>query len=95
MKISKTTINMAARRGVAITVTRKDEFNDGKTSVYFSRLVDYGFGPEPIDECTARYTLAADGLFFGGGCYDTEGWPHWIEDESHLRELLPALAAII
>ena len=91
MKISKTTINMAARRGVAITVVPEDEFNDGKTSVEFARLYD----GEPADEHTARYTLTAGGLFFVGGCFDTEDWPYWIQDETHLRALLPAMAAVI
>ena len=91
MKISKTTINMAARRGVAMTVTPEDELSNGQTSVEFARFED----GEPIDEHTARYTLTADGLFFAGGCGDTEEWPHWIQDETHLRALLPAIAAAI
>jgi hypothetical protein len=91
MKISKTTINMAARRGFAITVTEDDELNGGRTSVEFAAIDD----GEPIDEHTARYTLTTDGLFFAGGCGDTEEWPHWIQDETHLRALLPAIAAAI
>jgi len=91
MKISKTTISMAARRGVAITVIPEDKLNNGQTSVEFAQLED----GEPADEHAALYTLTADGLFFAGGCDDTEDWPHWIEDETRLRALLPAMAAAV
>ena len=91
MKISKTTINMARRRGLAITVIEDDELNDGKTSVEFAAIDD----EEPADEHAALYTLTPKGLFFVGGCGDTEEWPYWIQDETHLRALLPAMAAAI
>ena len=89
MKVTKTTINMARRRGFAITVTEDDELNGGKTSVEFAAL-DNG---EPADEHAARYTLTADGLFFAGSCLkNAEEWPYWIESEAYLRTLLPAMA---
>lgn len=89
MKISKTTINMAARRGVAMIVTPEDELNNGRTSVEFAKLED----GEPADEYAALYTLTAEGLFFVNGCDDTEEWPYWIQDETRLRAYLPAMAA--
>ena len=88
MKISKTTINMARRRGLAITVIEDDELNDGRTSVEFAAIDD----GEPADEHAALYTMTPEGLFFAGGCGDTEEWPNWIQSESHLRALLPAMA---
>lgn len=91
MRISKTTINMAARRGVAITVIEDDELRDGRTSVEFARLLD----GEPIDEHEALYDMKADGLFFVGGCGDTEEWPYWIKTDTDLRALLPAMAAAV
>jgi len=89
MKISKTTINMAARRGLAITVIEDDNLNDGRTSVEFAAIDD----GEPADEYAALYTLTPNGLFFVNGCGDTEEWPYWIADETRLRLYLPYMAA--
>ncbi|MFZ9091903.1 MAG: hypothetical protein ACO3FE_17645 [Planctomycetaceae bacterium] len=88
MKVTKTTINMARRRGFAITVIEDDELNGGRTSVEFAAIDD----GEPADEHAALYTMTPDGLFFAGGCGDTEEWPYWIPDETRLRALLPAMA---
>lgn len=89
MTITKTTINMAARRNLAITVIENDSLRDGRTSVEFSALQD----GEAADEYAAMYELTASGLFFIDGCCDTEEWPNWIADETTLRALLPAMAA--
>ena len=91
MTLTKTTINMARRRGLAITVTEDDELNGGISSVEFAAIDD----GEPADEYAALYTMTSGGLFFVGGCGDTEEWPYWIQSESHLRALLPAMAAAI
>ena len=88
MTLTKTTINMAARRGFAITVIEDDKLNAGRTSVEFAAIDD----GEPADEYAALYTMTSDGLFFVDGCGDTEEWPHWIQSESHLRAMLPGMA---
>lgn len=90
MKISKTTINMAKKRNFAITIIENDELNNGQTSVEFASI-DEEFG-EPADEFAAMYTLKSEGLFFQGGCGNSEEWPNWIESEEHLRSLIPAMA---
>ena len=91
MTITKTTINMARRRGIAISIWENDETRDGKTTVEFVKMDDDG---EAFDEYHAAYDLADDGLFFVGSCVgNTEDWPRWIENEQHLRNLLDAMSA--
>jgi|DEB0MinimDraft_3_1074331.scaffolds.fasta_scaffold285701_1 hypothetical protein len=91
MRITKTTINMAARRNMAITIIENDSLRDGRTSVEFAALQD----GEAADEHAAVYDLHAMGMFFIGGCGDTEEWPNWIPDEATLRTLLPAMAEAV
>ena len=99
MKITQTTINMAAKRSVAITINEDDCNLDGLyrrredevvTTVELSAIDEDG---EAADEYSALYRLTGNGLFFVDSLTgDRAEWPHWIEDESTLRGLLDAMA---
>ena len=95
MMITKTTINMAARRGVSFLLTENDQCHSLKTSsrvdtLEISRLIGLD---EPADEFAALYRITDDGLFFMGSCRENaEEWPQWIPDERTLRDLMHAIA---
>jgi len=93
MEISKTTINMAAKRGVSIIIY----VNQGDKNETLVEFCGIGEDGEAIDEFTAMYCLTADGLHWRGSCFSglTEEWPNWITDDSHLRGLLDAMAVEI
>jgi hypothetical protein len=100
MKITKTTINMAAKRNIAIVVNEDDRNLDGLyrrregevvTTVELSAIGEDG---EAADEYAALYRLTGKGMFFIDSLTgDRAEWPHWIEDESTMRGLLDAMAA--
>lgn len=92
MKLSKTTINKGRRNGLEIVL---DEIED-KAGEMVPSLEIYGIGEdgELHMEYTAAYRNTDDGLFFSGGCFDTEDMPHWIKTERALRDLIPAFAAV-
>ena len=103
MRISRTTVNMAARRGVAMTITVDDQCHHLRTSDQVDTLEISGFvyfddlrpdlGLLPADEFDALYRITDTGLFFISSCRKSyEEWPLWIKDEQHLRRLLPAIA---
>ncbi len=102
MRISKTTINMAARRGLALVVREHDDcvtqdmlrHSDGDTisTVEISAVCD----GEPADEYAALYRITSTGLFFLNALTtDSEDWPYCIPDDASLRALLPAMAAAV
>ena len=94
MKITQTTINMAARRGVAFRLTENDQCHSLKTSspvdtLEISRLI----ADEPADEYAALYRITDDGLQFVDSCHaNCDEWPQWIADDRQLREMMHAIA---
>jgi hypothetical protein len=84
--ITKTTVNMAKRRGIHLEVYQ----DESETMVEFCGFDQDG---QPYDEYNALYRLTSDGLHWVGSCFqDSEEWPNWIESDRHLRQLLPAIA---
>ena len=88
MNISKTTINMAARRDIALTINKLDQVSDTKC-LEISIMID----GEAADEYDAAYRITERGLVWYGSCLtrSTEEWPAWIANEADLRALLPAI----
>ncbi len=94
MDISKTTINMARKRGVHFEIREGDTFarkNATLTTLEICGMTD----GEAWDEYHALYEIKEDGLHFVMGCFDTQEWPNWIESDSHLRGLLNPMAEAI
>ena len=84
--ISKTTINMAARRNVSLEIMNDAKLGD----VLEIARIDDG---EVADEFHALYRITADGLFWVSSCFNVEDWPNWIDSDAKLRSLLDLIAA--
>jgi hypothetical protein len=84
MKISKTTLNYAAKRDIELVV---DE-----------NLVSF-YHVDDDSEPSFTYRNEKDGLFFMGNVWlnqkDKEELPSWIKDEKHLREMVDFIAPIM
>ena len=89
IKLTKTTINMAAKRGLSIQPGIGGNGNDQWKTIEITGLGDDG---EPWDEFAAAYRITDDGWFFDCSCWGVEDWPLWIPDENRLRELLDLMA---
>ena len=97
MNISKTTINMAARRGFGISVSvynaaelrqinRKVSGDDSAVVVeFFSESSD----------AAAWYIDRGNHLQFAQATAQAEEWPGTIGTEQQIRELLPAMADVL
>ena len=90
MNISKTTINMAKRRGVSIEVMSDSQLGE---VVEIARIED----GEVADEYAALYVIKSDGLFFVNGCDSriAEEFAYWIKDDATLRSHLDAISVFI
>ena len=104
MKISATTIKMAERRNMAFVVETDGFIIDPRgnarkaVTLEISRFVDdvedhWDASDKACDEYAALYEIKPNGLFFAGSCERNTEFPHWIEDEKHLRSLLNDMAA--
>ena len=91
--ISKTTINMAAKRGMDLTVsewTQQQLATAGrKTSRDSVTVLEIA---DPDSDASVWYTVERNGFALVNATYGTE-WPCLIEDEKHLRTLLNDMAA--
>ncbi len=84
MKISKTTFNMAKRRGLELEIgTAQDKLGRD-----FPALLIHGHWQS---DAVAFYRIKEDGLFFDG-CHVGEDWPYWIQSDASLRTCLDAMA---
>jgi len=90
MNISKTTINMAKRRGISIEVMSDSQFGE---VVEITRIED----GEVLDEYAALYVIRDGGMFFVNGCDDrvAEEFAYWIKDDSELRSHLDVISVFI
>ena len=92
MKLSKTTINFAAKRNIDITVS---EFNEMNLVNMFSQELDYNIGYET----SMSYIANENGTFTFYNNLDfvssetKEELPAFIKDEKHLREVIEFIAA--
>ena len=98
MRISGTTINMATKRNVDISIIEADSFSGAShtgqptvtgTLVEFSAIED----GEPADEFHAMYHLKPNGLFLVCKIHGSDEWPAWISSDQHLRGMLDAMQA--
>ena len=97
MQISKTTINMAARRGFGVSVSvytaaelrqinRKVNDDDSAVVVeFFSKSSD----------AAAWYIDRGHFLQFAQATVQAEEWPATIRNEQEIRGLLPDMAAVL
>lgn len=93
--ISKTTVNMAAKRGMTVTVERWNREQLATAGRRTSReSVEVLEICDPDSDAAAWYTVEVNGFSFINATYGDE-WPATIEDEKHLRSLLDDMAAVI
>lgn len=99
MKITKTTINMAARRGVSLLVLEDDNVaqelfrHQDDEQVDILEISSADEDGEPADEYDAMYRIGSDGLYYLGSCTGRgEEFPYYIGTDKALRALLPAMA---
>jgi len=90
MNISKTTVNMAKRRGVSIEVMNDSQLGE---VVEIARIED----GEVADEYAALYSISSEGMFFVNGCDSriAEEFAYWIKDEATLRSHLDTISVFI
>lgn len=102
MKISKTTINMAARRGVSIRkrakvkeclAYRHSSYSVGSLPELTTLEIRRLWGDEPSEDVDATYKITGDGLRLIGS--SVRGWPELIQDDKHLRRLLPDICMTV
>ena len=93
--ISKTTKNMAAKRGMKLEVSEwnNDQLRAAglKTSRESASVLDI-FDSE--SDASVFYVHTATGWILIGATIGDE-WPHMIDDERHLRALLDDMAAVL
>ena len=87
MNISKTTFNMASRRGIELELgTAQDKLGRD-----FPALLIHG---HEDSDAVAFYRVKDDGLYFDG-CHYGEDWPCWIQSDASLRTYLDAMAGAL
>jgi hypothetical protein len=100
--LTKTTENMAARRGICLFITDNDQNvpqsmfrrheDDTVRTIEISVLTD----GEAADEYDAIYRLTVNGLYYMGSMTGRgEEFPHYIGTDKALRGLLPAMADVV
>ena len=100
--LTKTTENMAARRGISFFITNNDQNvpqsmfrrNEEETvsTIEISALTD----GEAADEYDAIYRLTVNGLYYMGSMTGRgEEFPYYIGTDKALRALLPAMAGVV
>lgn len=83
-KITKTTINMATRRGLDLIF-----FDD-------NAVILLNIAPLDSDSDAGVYYRVTDGgLFFDSATVNSEDWPRWIATDSKLRAYLGDMAAAL
>ena len=86
MEITKTTINMATRRGLDLEI-----FRDGEQGILLLNVAlpkDHAAG----NDAGVYYRVTNDGLFFDSATINVEDWPHWIASDAKLRVHLDDMA---
>ena len=86
MEITKTTINMATRRGLDLEIFHDDAQDVLLLNVALTKDNDAG------NDAGVYYRVADGGLFFDSATINVEDWPHWIASDTKLRACLDEMA---
>ena len=84
MNISKTTFNMASRRGIELELGTDSDLLGREYPV----LLIHGHCDS---DAMATYRIKSDGLFYVCAGYG-EDWPCWIQSDASLRTYLDSMA---